>query len=116
MTASLPPCPQCGLENTYPDGTMLVCPDCGFEWSPTDPTEDATHDAGGVRDANGNPLADGDSVILVKDLKVKGSSAVLKKGSKIKGIRLVDGNDGHNVDCKTELGSMLLKSEFLKKA
>ena len=69
-----------------------------------------------VKDANGNPLADGDSVILVKDLKVKGSSTVLKKGSKIKSIRLVDGNDGHNVDCKTELGSMLLKSEFLKKA
>ena len=67
-------------------------------------------------DANGNPLADGDAVILVKDLKVKGSSSTLKKGTKIKGIRLVDGADGHNVDCKTDLGSMLLKSEFLKKA
>ena len=69
-----------------------------------------------VKDANGNQLADGDSVILVKDLKVKGSSTVLKKGSKIKGIRLVDGHDGHNVDGKTELGPMLLKSGFLKKA
>jgi len=69
-----------------------------------------------VRDANGNPLQDGDAVILVKDLKVKGSSSTLKKGTKIKGIRLVDGSDGHNVDCKTDLGSMLLKSEFLKKA
>ena len=77
--------------------------------------EDTAAD-GVVRDANGNPLADGDSVILIKDLKVKGSSSVLKKGSKIKGIRLVDGADGHNVDCKTGLGSMLLKSEFLKKA
>lgn len=116
MTQALPPCPQCGLENTYPDGTQLICPDCGFEWSASDDstTDDAPADA--VRDANGNPLADGDSVILVKDLKVKGSSTVLKKGSKIKGIRLVDGADGHNVDCKTELGPMLLKSEFLKKA
>ena len=83
--------------------------------------EDAETDAaeagdGIVRDANGNPLADGDAVILVKDLKVKGSSSTLKKGTKIKGIRLVDGADGHNVDCKTDLGSMLLKSEFLKKA
>jgi protein PhnA len=80
--------------------------------------EAAPADAEGsrVRDANGNDLADGDAVILVKDLKVKGSSTVLKKGSKIKGIRLVDGANGHNVDCKTELGSMLLKSEFLKKA
>ena len=69
-----------------------------------------------MRDAHGTPLADGDAVIVVKDLKVKGASSVLKKGSKIKGIRLVDGADGHNVDCKTELGSMLLKSEFLKKA
>ena len=75
------------------------------------PAEDTT-----VRDAHGTPLADGDAVIVMKDLKVKGASSVLKKGSKIKGIRLVDGADGHNVDCKTELGSMLLKSEFLKKA
>ena len=117
MPHTIPACPQCGLENTYPDGSNFVCPDCAFEW----PQEAAASDddaAGGgtVKDAHGNPLADGDSVILIKDLKVKGSSTVLKKGSKIKGIRLVDGNDGHNVDCKTELGSMLLKSEFLKKA
>lgn len=116
--STVPPCPQCGLENTYPDGTSYICPDCAFEWSmQAEAAEaDAPHDAGAVRDAHGNPLADGDAVILVKDLKVKGSSSVLKKGSKIKGIRLVDGADGHNVDCKTELGSMLLKSEFLKKA
>ena len=113
---SIPPCPQCGLTNTYPDGASYICPDCAFEWpmqaeAPPADTEDTI-----VRDAHGNALADGDAVILVKDLKVKGSSAVLKKGSKIKGIRLVDGADGHNVDCKTDLGSMLLKSEFLKKA
>jgi len=118
MPDTLPPCPQCGLENTYPDGNNYVCPDCGFEWpaqpSSTDADESASTSV--VRDANGNPLADGDAVILVKDLKVKGAGATLKKGTKIKGIRLVDGADGHNVDCKTDLGSLLLKSEFLKKA
>ena len=92
---------------------MLICPECAHEWNPQDATGD---EARVVKDANGNPLADGDSVILVKDLKVKGAGATLKKGTKIKSIRLVDGADGHNVDCKTDLGSMLLKSEFLKKA
>jgi protein PhnA len=117
MPHTVPACPQCGLENTYPDGDNFVCPDCAFEWpQAATGAEDEGTGGGTVKDANGNPLADGDSVILIKDLKVKGSSTVLKKGSKIKGIRLVDGADGHNVDCKTELGSMLLKSEFLKKA
>ncbi len=119
MPHTVPACPQCGLENTYPDGTSYVCPDCAHEWPQVaDTPESDASDAGDgvVRDANGNPLADGDAVILVKDLKVKGSSSTLKKGTKIKGIRLVDGADGHNVDCKTDLGSMLLKSEFLKKA
>ncbi len=117
MPHTLPACPLCGLENTYPDGDQFVCPDCTHEWPQhAAASRDDTEDGGTVKDAHGNPLADGDSVILIKDLKVKGSSTVLKKGSKIKGIRLVDGNDGHNVDCKTELGSMLLKSEFLKKA
>ena len=118
MPHTAPACPQCGQENTYPDGEQFICPDCAHEW-PQAATANAEAEAKGdgvVRDANGNDLADGDAVILVKDLKVKGSSSVLKKGSKIKGIRLVDGADGHNVDCKTELGSMLLKSEFLKKA
>ena len=118
MPHTVPACPQCGLENTYPDGANYVCPDCAFEWPQVAETADTDADAGDgiVRDANGNPLADGDAVILVKDLKVKGSSSTLKKGAKIKSIRLVDGADGHNVDCKTDLGSMLLKSEFLKKA
>lgn len=117
MPHTAPACPQCGLENTYTDGENFVCPDCAFEWPLAESAaSDEEAGTGVVKDANGNPLADGDSVILIKDLKVKGSSSVLKKGSKIKGIRLVDGADGHNVDCKTELGSMLLKSEFLKKA
>ena len=114
---TLPACPQCGQENTYPDGEKFICPDCAHEWpqAAASGDDEATGD-GVVRDANGNPLQDGDAVILVKDLKVKGSSSTRQRGSKIKGIRLVDGADGHNVDCKTDLGSMLLKSEFLKKA
>lgn len=119
MTRAIPACPQCGLENTYPDGNgSYACPDCSFEWHMVAEAAEADEAGsdGTVRDAHGNPLADGDAVILVKDLKVKGSSSTLKKGTKIKGIRLVDGADGHNVDCKTDLGSLLLKSEFLKKA
>ena len=119
MPHTIPACPQCGQENTYPDGANFICPDCSHEWPQVaDAAETDAAEAGDgvVRDANGNPLADGDAVILVKDLKVKGSSSTLKKGTKIKSIRLVDGADGHNVDCKTDLGSMLLKSEFLKKA
>ena len=127
MPHTLPACPQCGLENTYPDGDLCICPDCGLEWpregaaAADDADTDAAAATGAegslvVRDAHGNQLQDGDTVLLVKDLKVKGAGAVLKKGTKIKGIRLVDGADGHNVDCKSDLGSLLLKSEFLKKA
>lgn len=94
---------------------MFVCPECAHEWDKNAPAESAEQKRV-VHDAHGTPLQDGDSVTVIKDLKVKGSSSVLKKGSKIKGIRLVDAVDGHNVDCKTDLGSMLLKSEFLKKA
>ncbi len=117
MPHPIPACPMCGLENTYPDADNYVCPDCAYEW-PQAASADSEESAGdaAVRDANGNLLQDGDAVILVKDLKVKGSSTTLKKGTKIKSIRLVDGADGHNVDCKTDLGSLLLKSEFLKKA
>ena len=116
-TNTLPACPQCGQENTYPDGDNLVCADCGFEWSAQGgATEDDDTPAGDgvIRDANGNPLADGDAVILIKDLKVKGSSTVLKKGTKVKSIRLVGGD--HEVDCKMDGGSFMLKAEFLKKA
>jgi protein PhnA len=98
---------------TYPDGENYVCAQCGDEWPMAVAKED---DEGGliVKDANGNLLADGDTVTLIKDLKVKGSSTTLKVGSKIKGIRLVSGD--HEVDCKTEAGNMLLKACFLKKA
>jgi len=106
-------CPQCGLENTYPDGELLVCADCGHEWpaaavAASDDEADAV-----VKDANGTVLADGDAVVLVKDLKVKGSSITLKQGTKVKSIRLVGGD--HEVDCKMDAGSFMLKAAFLKK-
>lgn len=111
---NLPACPVCSLENTYIDGDNYVCPDCAHEW-PVHAAADDAEDAGGViKDANGNALADGDSVILIKDLKVKGSSTVLKKGTKVKSIRLSSGD--HEVDCKMDGGSFMLKACFLKKA
>jgi protein PhnA len=112
---TFPPCPVCTLENTYPDGEQLICPDCGHEWPAVAAHEaDDSPNDGPVVDANGNPLADGDAVFLIKDLKVKGSSTVLKKGTKVKSIRLVDGD--HEVDCRMEAGSFMLKACFLKKA
>ena len=113
--SNLPKCPQCGSEFTYEDGDNFVCPDCGHEWPATSAADESEEAGDGViRDSNGNPLADGDSVILIKDLKVKGSSTVLKKGTKVKSIRLVDGD--HEVDCKMDVGSYMLKACFLKKA
>lgn len=112
----LPACPQCTLENTYPDGGNYVCPDCGHEWPMTAAAEAGDEVGGVIKDANGNPLTDGDTVILIKDLKVKGSSIVLKKGTKIKGIRLPDGAGDHEVDCKTDQGAFMLKAAFMKKA
>ncbi|MBP8286321.1 MAG: alkylphosphonate utilization protein [Rhodoferax sp.] len=114
--SQFPACPQCTLDNTYPDGDNYVCPDCGFEWPSTAAAGDAVEADVAVLDANGNPLANGDTVILIKDLKVRGSSIVLKKGSKIKGIRLPEGAGDHEVDCKTDQGAFMLKAEFLKKA
>ena len=116
-TTTAPACPVCGLENTYPDGSNWVCPDCTHEWpmAPESDESESTVD-GVVRDCNGNPLATGDSVILIKDLKVKGSSTVLKKGTKVKSIRLPEGAGDHEVDCKTDQGGFMLKAEFLKKA
>lgn len=112
--STLPPCPQCHSEFTYEDGAQLVCPECAHEW----PREGVTATAEShreIRDANGNLLQDGDTVTVIKDLKVKGSSSVLKVGTKVKGIRLVDGD--HDIDCKIEgFGAMKLKSEFVKKA
>ncbi|MGM0988667.1 MAG: zinc ribbon domain-containing protein YjdM [Pseudomonadota bacterium] len=111
--SDLPNCPECGSEFTYDDGIQLVCPECGNEWSRDAGTEPAVEEAV-VRDANGTPLADGDTVTVIKDLKVKGSSSVVKVGTKVKGIRLVDGD--HDIDCRIEgIGAMKLKSEFVKK-
>lgn len=114
--STLPACPLCGLDHTYPDGALLICPDCGHEWTLNAIAEEEDSGLRIIKDANGTPLADGDSVLLVKDLKVKGSSTVIKKGSKVKGIRLVYDNGDHDVDCKTDQGQFILKSEFLKKA
>lgn len=112
------PCPKCSSENTYFDGTLNVCPDCGNEWSQSQSAaaDSAVADTT-IRDANGNALADGDAVSVIKDLKVKGSSSVVKVGTKVKNIRLVpDADDGHNIDCKIDgFGAMKLKSEFVKK-
>jgi len=110
----LPPCPKCNSEYVYEDGLMLVCPECAHEWSrEADAAPGEADDA--VKDANGNLLTDGDSVSVIKDLKVKGSSSVVKVGTKVKNIRLVDGD--HNIDCKIDgIGAMKLKSEFVKKA
>lgn len=110
----IPPCPVCQMENTYPDGEQLICADCGHEWSATAASAEEGSDALIVKDANGNLLADGDSVTLIKDLKVKGSSITLKGGTKIKNIRLVSGD--HEVDCKIDKVSFMLKAEYLKKA
>ena len=106
-------CPQCGLENIYPDQDNFVCADCGFEWPQTKPSDAETDTARIVKDVNGQILQDGDSVVLAKDLKVKGSSTTLKMGTKIKSIRIVDGD--HEVDCKMDGGNFMLKACFLKK-
>ena len=110
---TLPPCPQCQSEFTYQDGEMMICPECAHEWSPSD--DDETSNELVVRDANGNLLQDGDTVVVIKDLNVKGSSSGIKIGTKVKNIRLVDSD--HNIDCKIPgVGAMGLKSEFVKKA
>jgi protein PhnA len=111
-------CPKCGSENIYEDGNMWLCPECNHEWSPAQAKAETAVVAedGLVRDAHGNILATGDTVTVIKDLKVKGSSSVIKGGTKVKNIRLVDGDDGHNIACKIDgFGSMNLKSEFVKK-
>jgi protein PhnA len=108
-----PPCPSCGDEFTYHDGSLHVCPSCAHEW--TESEAEAAQDAATIKDSNGNPLQDGDTVTVIKDLKVKGSSLVVKGGTKVKNIRLVDGD--HDIDCKIPgIGAMQLKSEFVKKA
>ncbi|MFL0803372.1 MAG: alkylphosphonate utilization protein [Agarilytica sp.] len=110
--SELPSCISCGSAYTYEDRSMYVCPECGHEWSQQE--IDAQSINTGIRDSNGNPLNDGDTITVIKDLKVKGSSSVVKVGTKVKNIRLVDGD--HDIDCKIDgIGAMKLKSEFVKK-
>lgn len=108
--SNLPNCPKCNSEYTYEDGILFVCPECGHEWS----TEQENEEEAVIKDSNGNVLKDGDTVTVIKDLKVKGSSSVIKQGTKVKNIRLIEGD--HDIDCKIDgFGAMQLKSEFVKK-
>lgn len=116
MTAQ-PKCPQCHSEYTYLDRDLWVCSACAHEWKEGETTSAAQEDALVVKDASGNVLKDGDSVTVIKDLKVKGASSSIKVGTKVKNIRLIDGPDGHNIACKIEgFGAMNLKSEFVRKS
>lgn len=109
----LPNCPKCNSEYTYEDGGLFICPECAHEWTEK-PEGENNDDKKVIRDANGNILNDGDTVTVIKDLKVKGSSSALKIGTKVKNIRLVEGD--HDIDCKIDgFGAMSLKSEFVKK-
>jgi protein PhnA len=111
--SSLPACPKCSSEFTYEDGGQFICPECGHEWNAS--AAAAVEEKRVWKDAHGNELKDGDSVTVIKDLKVKGSSSVVKVGTKVKNIRLIDGD--HDIDCKIDgFGSMQLKTEFVKKA
>lgn len=113
--STLPPCPKCGSAYTYEDRELYVCPECAHEWSRVAQTPDVPEAGRVVRDAVGNILQDGDTVTVIKDLKVRGSSAVVKVGTKVKNIRLGDGD--HDIDCRVDgIGAMGLKSEFVKKA
>ena len=110
--STLPNCPKCNSEYTYEDGLLYICPECAHEWSRDG--SDAADEGPVYKDSNGNILQDGDTVTVIKDLKIKGSSQVVKVGTKVKNIRLVDGD--HNIDCKIDgIGAMKLKSEFVKK-
>lgn len=112
--SNLPNCPKCNSAYTYEDGSLLVCPECAHEWT-LESASESSEEQRVVKDANGNVLNDGDSVTVIKDLKVKGSSLVVKIGTKVKNIRLVEGD--HDIDCKIDgIGVMQLKSEFVKKA
>ncbi len=111
---SFPQCPQCSSEYTYQDAGMFICPECMFEWE-SDNVMQPSESERIVKDANGNVLHDGDTITVIKELKIKGSSLVVKVGTKVKNIRLVEGD--HDIDCKIEgIGPMKLKSQFVKKA
>ena len=112
--SNLPACPQCNSVYTYEDNDLLICPECAYEWKKLD-VEEPSLNVLVVQDAYGNTLQDGDTITVIKDLKVKGSSSVVKVGTKVRNIRLVEGD--HNIDCKIDgIGAMKLKSEFVKKA
>ncbi len=114
--SSLPPCPKCHSVYVYADGVKLVCPECAHDW-PKDSAQDKTEQKAVVRDANGNVLSDSDSVTVIKNLKIGGSSSVVKGGTKVKNIRLIDSDNGHDIDCTIDgIGAMQLKSEYVKKA
>ena len=114
MSTALPACPKCQSAYTYEDGAMLVCPECGHEWSAQASEAAVIDEARVIKDAVGNVLQDGDTVTVIKDLKIKGSSLVVKVGTKVKNIRLTEGD--HDIDCKIDgIGAMGLKSEFVKK-
>jgi protein PhnA len=120
VNEALPPCPECSSEYTYEMGALLICPECAHEWPAT--AEAGAADAGTpaakvIKDAVGNVLADGDTVTVIKDLKIKGSSTVIKVGTKVRGIRLMDGVGDHDIDCKVDgVGPMQLKSSVVKKS
>lgn len=115
MSDTFPPCPECQGNYAYQDSLLLICPECGHEWNPEEATAAGTEDNLVIKDSNGNLLQDGDTVTVIKDLKVKGSSQVVKVGTRVKNIRLVEGD--HDIDCKIDgIGAMKLKSEFVKKA
>lgn len=117
MSESLPPCPECSSEYTYQMGELLVCPECAHEWEPQGEDPDAGVAERLIKDAVGNVLNDGDTVTVIKDLKVKGSPTSIKVGTKVRNIRLVDGVGDHDIDCKVDgFGPMQLKSSVVKKA
>jgi protein PhnA len=111
---NLPPCPLCQSQYTYQDGLLFICPECAHEWA-SDGEDNHSNEILTIKDAHGNVLQDGDTITVIKDLKIKGSSQVVKVGTKVKNIRLVPEGD-HNIDCKIDgIGAMKLKSEFVKK-
>lgn len=117
MTTSLPPCPECSSEYTYEMGALLVCPECAHEWTRAEAEDGTTEEPDDVvRDAVGNVLQDGDTVTVIRDLKVKGSRTSIKVGTRVRGIRLIDPVDGHDIDCKVDgFGQMKLKSSVVRK-
>lgn len=117
MSDELPPCPLCSSPYTYESGALLTCPECAHEWSADATDEEAVESGSSIKDSAGNVLSDGDSVTVVKDLKVKGSATAIKVGTKVRNIRLVDGPDGHDIDAKVDgFGQVFLKSSVVKKA